>query len=92
MSAIEDLAQAVTDLTVSVSAELTALTAALAVVGQDAAIEASVAKLNSLNDALKASLPAPVVVAALVPGTPVTEPTTPAVDPTAPAPVVAPQA
>lgn len=59
MSAIDDLAAAVAGITDSVSAEIAALVAALAVVGQDAAIEASVVKLNALNDALKASIPQP---------------------------------
>lgn len=62
MSAIDDLAAAVAGITDSVSAEIAALVAALAVVGQDAAIEASVVKLNALNDALKASIPQPVPV------------------------------
>lgn len=65
MSAIEHLTAAVANLTESVSAELNALTTALSFVGQDAAIEESVSKLNALNDALKASVapkvdPAPV--------------------------------
>ncbi|SHH47133.1 hypothetical protein [Bradyrhizobium erythrophlei] len=73
MTAVQDLETAVANLTVSVSAELAALTSALSFVGQDAAIEASVAKLNALNDALKASVaPAPVVPVAadpvIVPG------------------------
>ena len=60
MSAVEDLTAAVDALTVSVSDELKALTTALSYVGQDAAIEASVAKLNALNKALKDSVaPAP---------------------------------
>lgn len=66
MSAIEDLNAAVATLTDTVATEITALTTALSFVGQDAAIEASVAKLTALNKALKDSV-TPVVVAPVEP-------------------------
>lgn len=94
MTAIQDLDASISALTDSVSAELAALTTALTWVGQDAAIEASVAKLNALNDALKSSLtvssvvsPAPVAVEPAPVVDPLQAPVEPApVDPAAPVP------
>jgi hypothetical protein len=72
MTAIEDLNTAIATLTDTVAVEISALTTALSFVGQDAAIEASVAKLTALNTALKDSVtPAPVPTPAPTP-TPVT--------------------
>lgn len=60
MSALTDLATAVSNLSDSIGVELAALAEArskpAADPGVDAAIEASVEKLNALNDALKASV------------------------------------
>jgi len=71
-AALADLATAVTSIADSISAEITALQAAVTAAAQNAAnmqpddsaaIEAQVSKLNDLNAALKASVAAPAPVA-----------------------------
>lgn len=56
MAAIDDLNTAISALSDSISAEIAALTAALAKPDNSADIEAAVAKINGLNDHLKASV------------------------------------
>jgi hypothetical protein len=71
MSAVSDLTAAVDELSDAIAAELKALTTALSFVGQDAAIEASVARLHALTGTLKASVPAPAPAPVEAPAAPV---------------------
>lgn len=61
MSGQEDLDATIEELSVNIGNEIAALTAALANHGDETAIRASIARLQVLNDALKAD-DAPVVV------------------------------
>lgn len=63
MTAIDDLNQAITDLSTSIDNEISALTTALTS-NNDAAIETAVSNLKTLNSKLQASVPAPAPVQA----------------------------